>query len=51
MNEICIINDNLLFVIVFMHEICRINMHVMHFCGFEKEGIKRIFEIFCIFLA
>lgn len=21
------------------------------FCGFEKEGIKRIFEIFCIFLA
>lgn len=50
MNEICIINDNLLFVIVFMHEICRINMHYA-FCGFEKEGIKRIFEIFCIFLA
>ena len=21
------------------------------FCGFEKEGIKRIFEIFCIFLS
>ncbi len=31
MNEICIINDNLLFTIVFMHEICGINIHIMHF--------------------
>ena len=42
MNKICIINDNLLFVVVFMHEICRINMQIMHIVVFEG-GNKRYF--------
>ena len=49
MNEICIINYNLLFVIVFMHEICRINMHVLHFTVLrrrEQEVFLRYFAFF-----
>ena len=42
MNEICIINDNLLFVIVFMHEICRINIHIMRL-RFWEGGNKKYF--------
>ncbi len=37
MNEICIINDNLLFIIVFMHEIYGINMHAMHFTVLRRR--------------
>jgi len=42
MNEICIINDNLLFIVVFMHEICGINIQIMHIVAFEG-GNKRYF--------
>ena len=48
MNEICIINDNLLFVVVFMHEICRINIQIMHIVVFEGEN-KRYFRDFLHF--
>lgn len=42
MNEIRIINDNLLFIVVFMHEICGINIQIMHIVVFEG-GNKRYF--------
>ena len=42
MNEICIINDNLLFIVVFMHEICGIKIQIMHIVVFEG-GNKRYF--------
>ena len=42
MNEIRIINDNLLFIVVFMHEICGINIQIMHIVVFEG-GNKRNF--------
>ena len=42
MNKICIINDNLLFIVVNMHEVCRINIQNMHIVVFEG-GTKRYF--------
>ena len=42
MNGICIINDNLLFIVVFMHEICGINIQIMYIVVFEG-GNKRYF--------